>query len=151
MRRNHRTGAAAGALCLLTCLAPGCGRKPTRDLCAVSGRITIHGRAATSGTVSYRPVDPRVGHQPTGTVDPQGRYTLYTSSEPGAPAGEYRVLVFVHEQPAADAVQAHPTLPRTLIDPVYQDPQRTPLQVHVTETAAPGTYDLEVRDALPTR
>ncbi|MCA9056205.1 MAG: hypothetical protein KDA75_20380, partial [Planctomycetaceae bacterium] len=63
--------------------------------------------------------------------------------QPGAPPGEYRVLVFVHEQ-TEDAGAVHPSLPQSLIDPIYQDAERTPLRVNVVAEPSPQAYDLEV-------
>jgi hypothetical protein len=123
----------------------GCSRAPERELQAVVGRVMIGGVPAAHGTVSFRPLDARQGHQPTGGVNAAGEYVLHTSGQTGAPPGEYRVLVFMHEQ--APAVGAHPGLPKSLIDPRYQDPASSPLHVSVVANPAPGAYDLEIPHA----
>jgi hypothetical protein len=130
-------------LCALLATA-GCSSAPDNNYCAVTGRVLLDGELATYGTVSYRPVDARQGHQPTGSISEAGTYTLYTSGAAGAPPGEYHVVVFINEAANDDPAAAHPTLPRSLIDSEYQRPEQTPLRVRVEPDAPPETYDLEV-------
>ena len=107
---------------LLT-VSGGCSRAPGREQFPVAGRLLIDGALASHGTVSFRPLNARAGHQPTGVVDERGEYSLFTTVQPGAPPGEYRVLVFVHAQPE-DAGAVRPSLPQPLVDPIDHDEEQ---------------------------
>jgi hypothetical protein len=147
VRQDGRASLRGAAIAVLIGIV-GCAEDAGPVLYAVQGQLLVDGRPATSGAVSLRPVDSKLGHQPTGSVSPDGGYIVYTSGRAGAPPGEYRVVVFVNEDLSAATSGAHPPLPRSLIDPVYHDPDRTPLRVTVTADAPSGAYDLEVQHAV---
>jgi prepilin-type N-terminal cleavage/methylation domain-containing protein len=75
----------------------GCGAgSKYRPMVSVSGKVTTHGQAVSGGVVMYLP-DETVGNRspvaPKGTIQPDGTYTLQTEGRPGAPVGQYKVVV----------------------------------------------------------
>jgi hypothetical protein len=124
--------------------AVGCATEKLPEYHAVTGRVTLAGQPLTSGSVSYRSVDPGNTEQPTGVIDPQGQYTLYTQQRPGAPPGKYRVIVFANEGLRERPGTAAPGLPKSLISRRFQNPKTTPLERTVQPSAPPAHYDLEV-------
>jgi hypothetical protein len=126
------------ALALLA--SQGCERHS--PLIPVSGKVTLEGRPLVHGAVSYRPPGDLTLPQPTGPLDSEGRYRLFTDGRLGAPAGEYRVVVFAYDQPTAGA--GHRGLPRSLISDRYHQADTTPLVRQVQPNAPNGAYDLEL-------
>jgi hypothetical protein len=142
--RAGPTRIAPGLLALAAfaaCGYPGQGEK----LVPVAGRVTVDGRPLTFGAVSFRP-DPSRGnasrHHPTGTIDADGRFELYTTGEKGAPPGWYKVLVFADDNQAGGPV--HPAPPRWAVAAKYTGEQTTDLFVEVVEKPAPGAHDLRL-------
>ncbi|MDX1944742.1 MAG: hypothetical protein SFU86_04985 [Pirellulaceae bacterium] len=135
------------ALCTFaaTLLLAGCSREPS--YVPVSGTITEAQRPLGGGTVSLRP-DVEKGnklfHHPTGMIDPQGRYTLFTNEREGAPAGWYKVVVFSNER-TEEKGKSHPGMPKSLISTRYNQVQTTPLAVEVKPDAPPGSYDFDLQ------
>lgn len=139
--RQGRVAAAYGAIAaaLLVAAAAGCGQDSEPALIPVAGMITIDGKPATSGGVSYRDVATGM-IQPGASIEADGTYKLIHDRQEGAPAGQYRVLVFVNEKPKP-GVDA---LPRVIVNKKYTSPHTTPLTVEVDEAAPAGRYDLAV-------
>lgn len=121
----------------------GCGKDAPKGppLVQVSGIVTLNGKPlATGGTVSYRDLGGTI--QPSGKVDSDGRYELFTDKRAGAPAGNYRVLVFASESPEQTA--AHGGLPRLIVHKKFMDLTTTPLHREVKDGNPSGAYDLQV-------
>ena len=99
------------ALCLIFSLV-GCGGQSDRkeyDTHMVQGVVTLDGKPVPGATVTFTPVDNKVGAPATGMTDEQGNYTLTTigggqTSEPGSGAvpGEYYVGVAKKEMPGSE-------------------------------------------------
>jgi hypothetical protein len=74
---------------LLGCLAAGCGKG--LDLAPVTGRVTVGGKAVTSGVVMFHPAD---GPTAVGEIRPDGTFTLTTvAAGDGAVVGPHKVTV----------------------------------------------------------
>jgi hypothetical protein len=119
---------------------------PSSDLVPVSGEVTLSGKPLTTGTVSLRPDSARGNtsqHQPTGRIDPQGRYTIYTTEQSGAPPGWYKVVVFASSQ-TDNQGKAHPGMPQSIIDVRYNDPTKTPLAIEVKAGQPAAAYALKL-------
>jgi hypothetical protein len=133
---------------LLGLCALACGCRPADEpLVPVAGRITLGGKPVSEGSISFRPDTAKENkslHHPTGSIDAQGRYRLYIREREGAPAGWYKVIVFVNEPIADERGRVHPGMPKSLIDSRYNRPNDTPLAVEVKLGAAPGSYDFDV-------
>ena len=143
---QHEAGfgvmSAAMAAALLTAMAVGCGSKPQSLQIPVSGKVTIDGKPATEGGVSYR--DEQTGmNQPAGKIAADGTYTLTHAHRDGAPPGRYRVVVFVTESPKS-ATGEIIGLPKVVVNNKFTNPATTPLTVEVTQDGPPGQYDLAV-------
>lgn len=123
----------------------GCTESKPSDLVPVTGRVTLDGRPLTSGSISLRADAGETWHQPTGVISGNdGEFVVYTNGRPGAPPGQYRVIVFASE-PASDRNgAAHPGLPRSLVPKRYNDPKSTPLRLTVAPPPAPTHHDFEV-------
>ena len=114
----------------------------------VSGVVTEAKRPLARGAVSLHP-DREKGnkslHHPTGTIDAQGRYIMFTAGREGAPAGWYKVVVFSSE-PVEIKGKAHPGMPKSLINVRYNQSQTTPLTIEVKPDASPGSYDFDLQN-----
>ena len=129
-------------LLVATCCLAGCGGEQL-DLLPVSGRVYYDGQPLTTGTVSFHPPD-ALGHIPTGAIDQEGRYTLSTAYQPGAPPGRYKVVIHATEPVKPVPGKAMPGLPKSIIPPRYNDGDSTPFEIEVKEGAAAGSYDLRL-------
>jgi len=84
---------------LLVCLGVvvvGCGgRDPNLpELVPVSGTVTMDGRPLSGAWLSFVPVGSTRGRGARAASDKDGKYELISrSGEPGAPVGEYRVVI----------------------------------------------------------
>ncbi|MBA3480906.1 MAG: hypothetical protein H0T51_03730 [Pirellulales bacterium] len=126
---------------LLTTAMIGCS-KSGPSLYPVAGKVTIDGQPAKEGGVVFH--DEANGmRQFVGGITPDGSYRIMHLREEGAPAGKYRVTVFVTDTPM-DANGNPTNLPRTLSDQKFMDARNTPLTVEVTDAAPVGSYDLAV-------
>ncbi|WP_425617439.1 hypothetical protein NA78x_001116 [Anatilimnocola sp. NA78] len=138
----------SGAWTLLACAmvcAIGCGSSEV--LLDVSGTVRLDEAPLTTGVVSLRAGDGNgTLHQPTGLIDAQGNYRIYTASKAGAPPGKYRVVVFATE-PTVDMSKVHPGLPKSLIPQRYNNAHSSPLSFEVDRVAAAGAYDLQLTQA----
>ena len=102
--------ARPAGVALLVLIAVGCGDRPAAPLAAVRGQVTFRGAPLPAGVVVFTPDGDYGGHGPcaTGTIGPDGRYTLATDGTPGAAPGKHRVTVA-----GPDGWR----LPDTLLDP----------------------------------
>jgi hypothetical protein len=129
------------AAALLVIAAAGCGETgPT--LYPVVGKVTIDGQPAKEGGVVFHDEANRM-RQFVGGIASDGTYKIMHNREPGAPAGKYRVAVFVTETPT-DASGNPIDLPKTLSNPKFMNASSSPLTVEVKESAPVGAYDLAV-------
>ena len=113
------------------------------DLLSVSGQVFYDGQPLTTGTVSFHPAA-TTGHVPTGAINQEGRYTLSTNYQPGAPPGRYKVVVHATEPIEQIPGKASPGLPKSLIPSRYNQGGTTPLEVEVKADAAADAYDLKL-------
>jgi len=127
--------------CLALAALAGCGPSEP-PLVEVKGKVTIDGRPATEGGVVFRDVSNAVV-QLIGAIEPDGTYSMMYNRRRGAPPGKYRVTVLVTE--TKKGPDGNPTgLPRTLSNSKFSDPNKTPLEIEVSEGAPPEKYDLAV-------
>jgi hypothetical protein len=108
----------------------GCGGPTLPEQFEVSGRVSVAGKELSSGTVSLRPVG-KVGDQPTGRIDQDGTFRVFTARRPGAPAGKYRVVVMATETAAAKPGSASPGMPVLAVPERYTRPETTPLEIEL--------------------
>lgn len=131
----------AGFSCLLL---SGCRGETGPRLFPVAGRVTLAGEPLATGAVTLRPESTRDGwEQPTGSIDEDGRYRVFTRERPGAPAGRYLVVVFSTAPTRDKDGAAHPGLPASQIPVRYSDPAQTPLRITVGDSTGPA-FDLEL-------
>ena len=123
--------------------AIGCSGEPVGPvLVPVVGKVTLNGVPATEGAVTLRGVT-SAEFQPAGLISADGTYKIYLGQQEGAPAGEYRALVFVRQTPR-NAAGEITGLPKIIVNPKYTNESSTPLKIQVKSGAAPGAYDLAV-------
>lgn len=73
----------------------GCGAENRPRLYPVAGYVLLAGVPLAGGSVTLRPDSTHGGwEQPTGSIEADGRYQVYTQGRSGAPAGRYVVVVF---------------------------------------------------------
>lgn len=110
----------------------------------MTGYVLLAGAPLSGGSVTLRPESTQGGwEQPTGSIEADGRYQVYTQGRSGAPAGRYVVVVFSTTSKAGASGAAHPGLPSSQIPTRYNDPTQTPLRITVGESTGPA-YDLEL-------
>src|SRR5262249_14047953 len=103
MRLASLRAAAGFGLGLCVWALAGCGDGSGLKVVPVAGKLTIDGQPLTTGSISFRPDAARGNrsqHHPTGTIDEEGRYQLFTAGKKGAPLGWYKVMVFAQESNA---------------------------------------------------
>jgi hypothetical protein len=123
-------------------LLTGCGSHNS-GLLPVSGHVYFENRPLTTGTVSLHPVN-TTGHVPTGAIDAEGRYTLSTNYQPGAPPGQYKAVVHATEPIEPVPGKAHPGLPKSLIPTRYNQGNTSPLEIEIRPDPPAGAYDLRL-------
>ncbi len=130
---------------LAAALFAGCGQPPREILHPVQGRITFDGQPLPRGAVTLHPASTdTTWHQPTGMIEPVGRYVVYTNGRIGAPPGTYRVVVFASEATTSPDGAARPSMPKSLVPSRYNQPDQTPLRLEVVAQPAANSYDLEL-------
>jgi hypothetical protein len=131
---------------MLFCAVCGCS-DPGEKFLPVSGKVTLDRQPLTVGSVSFRP-DASKGntskHVPTGDINAEGNYELYTVGRKGAPPGWYKVLVFADGRRLQPKDSPHPLRPDWLTHKKYTDEKTTDLFIEVAEAPPPGAYDLKV-------
>jgi hypothetical protein len=120
----------------------GCGNEAT--LYPVSGKVTVNGKALTSGSVRYVPDKAKgntFGGEPVGEINDQGEYTLNHMGKPGAPLGAYKIIVTSTGATTSDntSVKAQNTVRAN-----YSDVKTTSLAAEVVKEPAAGAYDLKL-------
>jgi len=126
---------------VLTFTLAGCGPADS-GLLPVSGQVIYDNQPLTTGTVSFHSTG-ATGHVPTGLIDKQGRYTLHTNYQPGAPPGEYKAVINATE-PTDNPGKASPGLPKSLIPARYNHNTSTPFEVEVIANTPADAYDLRL-------
>jgi hypothetical protein len=140
--RSLRSSVPSLPLLLSVSFLAGCGGDKL-DLLPVSGRVFYDGQPLTTGTVSFHPAE-TTGHIPTGTINQEGRYTLSTAYQPGAPPGKYKVVIHATEPVEQAPGKASPGLPKSLIPAVYNHNTSTPFELEVKPDAPADAYDLRL-------
>ncbi len=119
----------------------------------VKGRVLLDKKPITvkegqTALVEYHP-DKDGGSSvpvtPRATVNADGSYELTTDGKPGAPAGKYLVTVVYQAGPKAGAKDADLyAVPKSLINPNFNNVGGTFLKREVKANAPSGEYDLPV-------
>jgi hypothetical protein len=143
--RSHFIRRFVGAILLggLFAVALGCGGGDTK-MVPVSGKVTVNGKALTSGSVTYKPDKKKgntFGEEPMGEINAQGEYTLSVRGKPGAPPGAYKVIVSSTGATTEDNTKVSA---KNTVNPTYLSADITPLEVEVVKDPAPGRYDLKL-------
>jgi hypothetical protein len=120
----------------------GCFGPPLPTLTPVKGTVSVDSKPVTSGQVSFfaTVVDEKTKFAPpSGQIDANGNYELFTEGKAGAPLGKYKVTV----TPSMVPVQGAKTAPNTPYNDKYRDQKRSDLEVEVV--AEPKPYDLKLK------
>ena len=129
--------------------AIGCGRSRL-DTAPLSGKVTYQGNPVPWGTVSFQPVDRKVGRPAMADIKTDGSYEVATlEHDKGLMAGEYKVSVYAPESPmykpsaeqkAAAARIKLPTPSR------YSSPDTSGLTFTMNPDDGPKTFDIDLTD-----
>lgn len=115
----------------------GCGGN---KLVPVAGTVSVGEKRLERGNVTFHPV--RGGPVATGTIGPDGAYSLRTGNEVGAAPGEYKVtVVATADLPKASGPLAREVAPKLLIPEKYGKPESSGL----AHTVPPGGGTIEIR------
>jgi hypothetical protein len=132
----------------------GCGpeQKTAVPLFPVHGTVTLDGKPLAGADLRFIPEGETPGQGGAARTAPDGTYTLSTPlGEPGAPAGDYRVVIEKHEAPPG-AGPPDPNVPpiesafRELLPPSYSDPAQSTLKATVTPSGS-TTADFALKSA----
>jgi hypothetical protein len=132
-------------------LASGCGKAPPPILPA-AGIVLLEGRPLNNVEVRFIPtIDNGTSYIAKGVTDQQGRFTLTCNSQPGACAGENRVVVREAELPKhlksedaqAELAKYLQTLAGRPLPERYTNLVDNPLSVEVT--AEQQEYKIELQ------
>lgn len=139
----------AAGLALILGLAAGCGGKKAVSMCPVAGKVTVEGKPLTSGIVTLIPDVGPVPHRgkskietpgvSAGQIESNGSYEIFTSGQPGAPRGKYRVTVVPSTMPVPEGQD-----PPKDFDKDFSDAAKTKLKFEVVEHPDKGAYDLKL-------
>lgn len=137
---------------LLTLLAAGCGGKDPNlpELVPVGGTVIMDGKALSGTSVSFVPDGSTRGSGANGYTDQNGKYELSSPHlGPGAPAGDYRVVLRKlvmpdgSDFPADSEVAPMDSPARQVLPARYSDDNRTELTATVPEGG--GTIDFPLQ------
>jgi hypothetical protein len=136
-----------GFTLLALALASGCGNADSSlpNLVKVTGTVKCNGKPLESGTVSFNPIDPKVGQPVTGVVK-DGSFDLVTSvSSPGVVIGKYQVSVASVDSSAvpSDPSKPKPVAAASPVPKKYGSPKTSGLEVDVKAGMAPLDWDLK--------
>ena len=126
---------------LLTVLLVGCGESGPAPI-VVKGKVTLDGKPATEGGVTYHDVATGL-QQFAGGIAPDGTYSIRNRREEGLPIGLYHVTVLVTET-AKNTTSESIALPKSVSSQKFFNPKTTPFKIQVKADAPPGAYDLAV-------
>lgn len=135
-----RVGGLWLVLFLLSLFAVGCGER-LPPLAPVKGKVTVDGKALTSGNVMLHPegadTSTKVPNS-AGQIGANGDYEIFTGGKSGAPLVKYKVTVTPDmSKPgdkAGDAIVEN-----------YRLIEKTPLKVEVIDSPEAGRYDLKLK------
>lgn len=116
----------------------------TLPLVPVKGTVTVAGKPLDRGYIQFVPIDARPAkhkYRSASQVQPDGNYSLKTHRQPGAPLGNYKVVVAATATPMPEPSKRSGWVPDWIVHEKYTNPTTTDLQVEVTESAQEGTYD----------
>ena len=122
--------------------AAGCGKDADKRF-TVEGKVLFGDQPLKAGYITFYP-DPAQGNAskevPSGKIDAQGTYEIWTGTKKGAAPGRYKVAVT-----AADQIDPkNPYFTKWLIPERYIDPKTSKLTVEVVEQPAAGAYDFKL-------
>jgi hypothetical protein len=127
--------------------AIGCGGKEPLVLLPVSGTVKLGGAPMPMGTVEFHP-DAGKGNtfkgKATAAIKSDGKYTLVTDGQEGAPAGWYKVTVSGHGMPDPSKMEAGKMPTPPVVQGRYAKADSTPFNIEVKEGAPAGSYDLSL-------
>jgi hypothetical protein len=128
---------ARATLPLLLSLALGCGGSSPSppQMVSVKGKVWLENEPINAGMIVFHPdapPDPRV-MPPTATIQPDGSYELMTGVQPGAMAGNYKVVIV-----AMGSLKGR-------VPARYTDPKSTELLIDVAEDAPAERYQIRLK------
>jgi hypothetical protein len=125
-------------LFILVALGPVVGCSGTNQEAEVSGTVTLDAKSIGPGIVVFAPIE---GKTPaTGTIEPNGNYSLKTSRETGLAAGKYRASVSIREMPATVNPGDRPPPGKLLIPEKYELSTTSGLEYDVM----PGSNTIDI-------
>ena len=152
LRKNSRPWAIGGIIAAawialivgVTLLRTLFGGDPDKwgKVVPVAGRVLLDGQPLHGGIVKFH-ADTSKGNEimfaPSGEIDADGNYELYTANKKGAPPGWYRVVIAAVE--TADNSKASRKGSKLPFNAKFTRDAETPLRVEVKEN---GEYTLEL-------
>jgi hypothetical protein len=135
----------------LAVLLSGCGKDEIGTVYPVSGRVLRNQEPirVQSGYVVLKP-DTANGNEttfePSGTIDADGNYVIYTRRRKGAPPGWYKVVITATGEtpkPTKGRSTSRP-VPKPVLPAKYGQAKTTPLSIEVVGNPSEGAYDLDV-------
>lgn len=150
---NHSRPLLFAVTALLAVVLIGCGNNGVGTLHPVSGRLLRNNEPikVNSGYITLIP-DTEKGNstefEPSGTIDADGSFVVFTKEYSGAPPGWYKVVLSASGNPPKPAAEQSTTRPvaKSLVPSKYRQEATTPLSIEVVENPPKSAYDLNVTD-----
>lgn len=152
-RFGFSAGTKFAIVALLCVFSSGCGESGIGPIHSVRGRIVRDAEPikVVSGYVVLKP-DAERGNQtkfePSGTIDADGSFAIFTEKHDGDPPGWYKVVVTASGEqvrPSAGESSTRPTA-KSLVPPEYGREESTPLAIEVVASPEAGAYDLNIAE-----
>jgi hypothetical protein len=137
--KRAKLSAAAVFCSVLVGPLSGCSRSTQES--QVSGQVLLDGKRIGPGTIVFAPVGS--GKPATGSIDENGKYSVYTNREVGLGAGKYKIAVSVRELPPDIKRGDRPPPGKLLIPEKYEDNAKSGLEYDVLPGS--NTIDIELK------
>ena len=123
---------------LLALALAGCGGS---GLVTVKGKVTLDGKALTSGTVTFHPSG--TGATSYGTLQSDGTFRVQSGTEQGLAPGKYRVTVMAMAASPTPGPGNVEVVPKSLVPAKYTSPGTSGLEY--TVPAGGGQFDIALK------
>jgi hypothetical protein len=108
----------------------GCGSGDGHNLDSVKGMVTLDGEPVSGASVAFVPTGDNPSKMTaTGVSNEKGIYRLFSQTQAGVAAGEYKVLIAKTTEPRTEDFSDT----RNLLPGLYRNPQKTPLAAIVNK------------------
>jgi len=144
-RMLRRCVLSASLWAVLLACAGGCSDSQRAKVFPVRGKLLIGGKPAAGAHLVFHPLNPQIVSRAVGVTKPDGSFQLMThSAADGAPAGDYVVTIFWHDDSVPEEDCEHHDedhVEHDRLHGLYFDSTKSPLRATVRR----GSNDLTIK------